>query len=143
MKTTPATYLGILAVGIAVLVTVGQARLDAQPITEPAIRIGRQRREGAGSRRLGDRGMNLRAVMAPSAAAAAEFYPAIYWYSMLKVPDKSAFPGTGPGGNGGRFDARRVLTLFVDSTDRLAAGELPAAQPSRPQGVERNLVVTL
>ena len=35
-----------------------------------------------------------------TAAAAAEYYPAIYWYSMLKVPDKSEFPGTGPGGNG-------------------------------------------
>src|SRR6202140_2009551 len=31
--------------------------------------------------------VNLRAVAAPSAAAAAEYYPAIYWYSMLKVPD--------------------------------------------------------
>src|SRR5207247_489163 len=31
---------------------------------------------------------------------AAEYYPAIYWYSMLKVPDKSEFPGTGPEGNG-------------------------------------------
>ena len=33
-------------------------------------------------------------------AAAAEYYPAIYWYSMLKIPDKSEFPGTGPKGNG-------------------------------------------
>src|ERR1700730_7680119 len=44
--------------------------------------------------------LNLSAVPAPNAAAAAEFYPAIYWYSMLKVPDKSEFPGTGPQGNG-------------------------------------------
>ena len=44
--------------------------------------------------------LNLTAVPAPSAAAAAEYYPAIYWYSMLKVPDKSEFPGTGPQGNG-------------------------------------------
>src|SRR2546425_1013261 len=36
--------------------------------------------------------LNLRAVMAPSPAAAAEYYPAIYWYSMLKVPDKGEFP---------------------------------------------------
>src|SRR6201997_3844156 len=40
--------------------------------------------------------LNLRAVVAPSPAAAAEYYPAIYWYSMLKIPDKSRFPGTGP-----------------------------------------------
>jgi hypothetical protein len=44
--------------------------------------------------------VNLTAVVAPSAAAAAEFYPAIYWFSMLKIPDKSLFPGTGPDGNG-------------------------------------------
>src|SRR5438309_9015820 len=44
--------------------------------------------------------LNLTAVPAPSAAAAAEYYPAIYWYSMLKVPEKSEFPGTGASGNG-------------------------------------------
>src|SRR6201981_2844443 len=44
--------------------------------------------------------LNLSAVPAPNAAAAAEYYPAIYWYSMIKVPDKSEFPGTGPQGNG-------------------------------------------
>ena len=44
--------------------------------------------------------LNLTAVPAPNAAAAAEYYPAIYWYSMLKVPEKSEFPGTGPQGNG-------------------------------------------
>ncbi len=44
--------------------------------------------------------LNLTAVPAPSAAAAAEYYPAIYWYAMLKVPEKSLFPGTGPNGNG-------------------------------------------
>src|SRR6476646_11136779 len=37
--------------------------------------------------------LNLNAVHAPNAAAAAEYYPALYWYSMLKVPDKSEFPG--------------------------------------------------
>jgi hypothetical protein len=29
--------------------------------------------------------VNLRAVAAPNAAAAAQYYPAIYWYSMLKA----------------------------------------------------------
>src|SRR2546422_3780582 len=38
------------------------------------------------------RTLDLTAVTAPSAAAAAEYYPAIYWYSMLKVPAKSEFP---------------------------------------------------
>jgi len=152
--------------------------------------------------------LNLNAVVAPTPAAAAEYYPAIYWYSMLKVPEKSEFPGTGPQGNGvpttlktqgqwldnvktdgcftchqlgnkatrtlpkelghfdsataawmrriqsgqaseamvrniGRFDAQRMLSLFADWTDRIAAGELPASQPTRPQGVERNVVITL
>src|ERR671911_353368 len=44
--------------------------------------------------------LNLTAVVAPDDAAAAQFYPAIYWYSMLKIPDKSEFPGTGEKGNG-------------------------------------------
>src|SRR5215475_24885 len=44
--------------------------------------------------------VNLSAAVAPSAAAAAQYYPAIYWFSLLTVPDKSLFPGTGPNGNG-------------------------------------------
>ncbi len=152
--------------------------------------------------------VNLKAVAAPSPAAAAHYYPAIYWFSMLKIPSKSLFPGTGPQGNGmattqktqyhwlngiksngcygchqlgnkatrtlpkewghsdtspsvwmrrilsgqasesmmdqlNRFDAPRALELFGDWTDRIAAGELPAAKPSRPEGVERNVVVSV
>src|SRR5512133_3659465 len=37
--------------------------------------------------------LNLKAVVARNEAAAAEYYPAIYWYSMLKIPDKSEFGG--------------------------------------------------
>jgi hypothetical protein len=150
--------------------------------------------------------VNLNAVVAPDAHAAAEYYPAIYWFSLLRVPDKSEFPGTGPKGNGipenmnsqgqwlhllktdacwtchqlgdkatreipkglGHFDsstaawARRLLSgqagenminglsqlgperalpMFADWTDRIAAGELPPVPP-RPQGVERNVVIT-
>ena len=33
--------------------------------------------------------------------------------------------------------------MFGDWTDRIAEGELPATKPQRPQGVERNVVVTL
>jgi hypothetical protein len=44
--------------------------------------------------------VNLTAVLAPNAKAAAEYYPAIYWFSMLKIPDRSLFPGTGSDGNG-------------------------------------------
>ena len=42
----------------------------------------------------------LTAIIAPHAAAAAEYYPAIYWFAMLTIPDKRLFPGTGPHGNG-------------------------------------------
>ena len=41
-----------------------------------------------------------------------------------------------------RFGRERALEVFSDWTDRIAAGEVPPAPP-RPQGVERNLVVTL
>ena len=44
--------------------------------------------------------LNLTAVMAPSPGAAAEYYPAGYWFSLVDVPAKSEFPGTGPEGNG-------------------------------------------
>jgi hypothetical protein len=142
--------------------------------------------------------LNLTAVPAPSPAAAAQYYPAIYWYSMLKIPAKNEFPvGKVPqqgewlhvlktGGCVGchamgslgtrtmpkdfthmkspdawarriqsgqalpqmvrdinRLDAPRALALFADWTDRIAAGELPSARPQRPQGIERNLVLTL
>ncbi|MGH9785830.1 MAG: carboxypeptidase-like regulatory domain-containing protein, partial [Terriglobia bacterium] len=151
--------------------------------------------------------LNLTAVVAPSEAAAAQYYPAIYWYSLLQVPPKGEFPGTGPRGNGispemkvqanwlwflksggcigchqlgslatrtipqelGKFDSsakawerriqsgqagsdmvrrifemgqQRSLAMLGDWTDRIAAGELPFAKPERPQGVERNVVIT-
>ena len=44
--------------------------------------------------------MNLTAVTAPNPHAAAQYYPAGYWFSLIKVPDKSEFPGTGETGNG-------------------------------------------
>ena len=44
--------------------------------------------------------VDLQAVIAPNAAAAAQYYPAIYWFAMLDIPDKSLFPGTGLEGNG-------------------------------------------
>ena len=44
--------------------------------------------------------LDLEAVVAPDERAAAEYYPAGYWFSLLHVPDKSKFPGTGPKGNG-------------------------------------------
>jgi hypothetical protein len=150
--------------------------------------------------------VDLNATLASSPAAAAEYYPAVYWYSLLEIPDNSLFPGTGANGmpvqlksqgqwldivktdgcytchqlgdqatrtlssdlgkfessadawerriqsgqagtnmvtNIGKLDTQRALKLFGEWTDRIAAGELPAAQPPRPQGVERNVVITV
>lgn len=36
--------------------------------------------------------LNLTAVIAPSPKDAAKYYPAVYWLSLIKVPDKSEFP---------------------------------------------------
>src|SRR3954470_17699294 len=44
--------------------------------------------------------LGLTAVPAPSPKAAAEYYPANYWYALLQPPPKSDFPGTGRTGNG-------------------------------------------
>ena len=154
--------------------------------------------------------VNLKALAAPDKKAAAQYFPAQYWYSLMQMPPKSDFPGTGENGNGiaatvrsqgewirnvvntdgctgchqmggpatrtihesfrggsedsraawdqriksgqagGGMNARftqvgraRALAMYADWTDRVAAGELPAAEPSRPQGKERNVVITL
>ena len=153
--------------------------------------------------------VNITAVPAPTDAAAAQYYPAIYWFSMLKMPPKSQFPGTGTGANGngmptamksqlqwadqvktngcyachqlgnkatreipkelgtfknsveawerrvqsgqamtgmagalGRQEPKTSIANLANWTDRIAAGELPFAKPQRPQGIERNVVIT-
>ena len=50
----------------------------------------------------GDLTVALRATAARTPQEAAKIYPANYWYSLLEVPKRSEFPGTGtgPGGNG-------------------------------------------
>ena len=44
--------------------------------------------------------VDLKAIVAPSAKDAAEYYPANYWYAILEPPAKTDFPGTGETGNG-------------------------------------------
>src|SRR5437763_6946344 len=44
--------------------------------------------------------LDLKAVSAPSLKDAAQYYPPMYWASMIKIPDASRFPGTGDKGNG-------------------------------------------
>ena len=151
--------------------------------------------------------LNLTAVIAPTEHAAAQYYPAGHWLSLLRIPEAGEFPGTGPQGNGinpnvksqaewvrmiksggctachqlgtkgtreipkelGTFPSlshawerrlasgqaggqminglnnlgrERALLLFADWTDRINRGEVPPAPP-RPQGVERNVVITM
>ena len=43
---------------------------------------------------------DLTAAAAPDPHAAAQYYPAAYWFSLIEVPGKSEFPGTGAQGNG-------------------------------------------
>ncbi len=158
--------------------------------------------------------VDLTAVIAPDAKSAAEYYPANYWFSMIKIPGVGEFPGTGPKGNGisprmktqqdwhvmlkencqmchqlgnaytrnyvdhtpegwaqritmGRdfgdqtmgntglayakimqnnmtlFGRERGLSMYADWSKRIAEGELPKESPPRPQGLERNVVLTL
>ena len=147
--------------------------------------------------------VNHRAVVAPNAMEAAKGYPAIYWYSMMKVPAADEFGGKKQGhsgqaqaerlaqrdeeqrlrrlssarpsldahvpeGTGRILDPRRSLgeahaagqagvlmvnilagqlggapiKYLADWTERVEKGELPKNKPERPQGVERNIVVT-
>src|SRR5262245_28943187 len=44
--------------------------------------------------------LNLTATTAPGPSAAAAYYPAQYWFSLLQVPAAREFPGTGANGNG-------------------------------------------
>ena len=152
--------------------------------------------------------LNLTAVIAPNQRAAAEYYPAQYWFALLQLPAPGEFPGTGPEGNGispnigsqgewirsivntdgctgchvignkvtreipeefadleshldawerrvqsgqsgGTMDSRFAqagrrasLAMYSDWTSRIEAGEYPTVAPSRPEGVERNVVIS-
>src|ERR1700733_4466863 len=44
--------------------------------------------------------VDLKPTVAPDAKTASKYYPANYWYSLMKIPPKADFPGTGPSGNG-------------------------------------------
>ncbi|MGD0965484.1 MAG: carboxypeptidase regulatory-like domain-containing protein [Candidatus Acidiferrales bacterium] len=154
----------------------------------------------------------LAAVVAPTPADAAQYYPPNYWYSMLQIPPKAAFPMTVPGegsflelhtgrtiqtqadyiwglrrgcevchqmgtkatrvvepeigtfptiregwerklevGQGGRLlhttpalglSNPTAMALWTTWMEQIAKGALPPVPP-RPQGVERNLVLTM
>jgi hypothetical protein len=44
--------------------------------------------------------LDLTATPAPDEQAAARYYPAGYWFSLMQVPEADEFPGTGEEGNG-------------------------------------------
>ena len=79
--------------------------------------------------------LDLKAVAAPNEAAAAQYYPAIYWYSMLKIPDASQF--------GGKSDIPEKITQAEWLTRDQEPGlrRLPSARPAvhahDPGGVRR------
>ena len=77
--------------------------------------------------------LNLQATPAPNPRAAAEYYPAGYWYSLIKVPAESEFPGTGPAGQ------RDQPGLQDPGGVRPAAEEqlLPGLPPDGEQGDAR------
>jgi hypothetical protein len=55
---------------------------------------------------------------------------------------KSGQAGRAMVGGLGQLGPERATTEFGSWTDRIAKGELPAEAPPRPQGVERNVVIT-
>jgi hypothetical protein len=60
--------------------------------------------------------------------------------------DRRIQSGQAGGGMSARFTQvgrPRALAMFADWTDRIARGALPDAAPQRPQGIERNVVVTM
>ena len=57
--------------------------------------------------------IKLTGVVAPNEAAAAQYYPGNYWYSLIEPPPASDFPGTGPEGNGIN-EALKSQSAWVD-----------------------------
>jgi len=56
---------------------------------------------------------------------------------------KAGQAGAGMSARFSQVGRQRALAMYADWSDRIAHGELPDAAPSRPQGRERNVVVTL
>ncbi|MBM3778145.1 MAG: carboxypeptidase regulatory-like domain-containing protein [Acidimicrobiia bacterium] len=58
--------------------------------------------------------LDLTAIIAPTPQAAAQYYPANYWYSLVDVPPAGEFPGTGESGNG-IPESTRTQSQYVNS----------------------------
>ncbi len=59
-------------------------------------------------------------------AAAAQYYPAIYWYSMLKIPDASQFGGKT------QHSRERHADRLAHRDEEHRLHRLPSARPARP-----------
>jgi hypothetical protein len=64
--------------------------------------------------------------------------PAQAWMRRLQ----SGQAGSAMMGGLAELGAKRATEMFGDWTTRIAEGELPAEAPPRPQGIERNIVIT-
>jgi len=94
--------------------------------------------------------LDLKAVAAPDPHAAAQYFPAGYWFSLLQAPPATDFPGTGANGIAKGIDSQEEWLRNVKSGGCLACHqlgnkatrELPAALgtfPSTRAGWERRI----
>lgn len=68
--------------------------------------------------------LNLTATPAPDARAAAEYYPAGYWFSLIEVPGKDEFPGTGENGISPNIKTQADFIRNIKSGNCLACHQL-------------------
>jgi hypothetical protein len=68
--------------------------------------------------------LNLDAVPAPNPHAAAQYYPAGYWFSLLTVPKESEFPGTAASGISPEISSQAEWLRQVKSGGCLACHQL-------------------
>ena len=69
--------------------------------------------------------LNLTAVLAPNDAAAAQYYPAIYWFAMLKIPDR------GPVRRQERHSRQDYPGRMADGDQESGMCRLSSARPAR------------
>jgi hypothetical protein len=75
--------------------------------------------------------VDLKPTVAPDRAAAAQYYPANYWYALLNVPERSEFPGTGLTGNGISPTSRARMSGFISSRPIAANPAINSAANTR------------
>ena len=79
------------------------------------------------------RSLNLTAVPAPNEAAAAKYYPAIYWYSMIKIPDASAVRRQGT-----TFRQRHQAERLAQPASRTTAASAAISSATRRRARSRS-----